>query len=389
MLYKEANTLVATEDFSREYFTLHDHIYKNAPFIGSRNGGTRELLNFKTVVENPIKRCVGGYGRNINIFFLLAEAAWIFVGRRDVAFLNIFNSNMSNYSDDGKYFHAPYGWRIRNYGPDSMEHYDEENLHASQGLDQLQLAIELLSKNPEDRRVVMSIWNPWLDLAKQSKDLPCNDIVMYKIRDNKLCQTIGNRSNDLNWGLTTNIFQFSFIGEIMSKILDIGLGVQVHNSQSLHIYMQEDLTNKLQLNIEKNYNSEHLYDLANPLEMDFNFTSSEFTNGRLTEVDYYLKGIIAVCMNRYTFKEGQEADFTAFEEELLHFSKYLHTVHFLLKKYIDYKKKKVNKQEAYNDICTYSRSYGIVNADIIVLAKNFFAARIGYNNEGSAKIGKY
>ncbi len=115
MIYKEANTAVLNH-FNDGYFNLHQFLLTEGDMVGSRNGSTRELLNFKTVIKNPVKRCVGGYNRNINIFFLLAEAIWIWAGRRDVAFLDTFNSQLKNYSDDGINYHAPYGWRMRNFG---------------------------------------------------------------------------------------------------------------------------------------------------------------------------------------------------------------------------------------------------------------------------------
>ena len=68
------------------------------------------------------------------------------------------------------------------------------------------------------------------------KDIPCNDIVMLKIREGKLITTIGNRSNDLHLGLPTNIFQFSFLTELIAGALGVELGTQTHNSQSLHVY---------------------------------------------------------------------------------------------------------------------------------------------------------
>src|SRR5690349_21102585 len=115
MLYKPANTLV-TDNFNDGYFNLHNYVYTEGDDVPSRNGSTKEILNFKTVLNQPLRRCVAGYNRNMNIFFLMAEAIWIFKGRRDVEFLDIFNSQMKQYSDDGKYLAGAYGWRLRHQG---------------------------------------------------------------------------------------------------------------------------------------------------------------------------------------------------------------------------------------------------------------------------------
>ena len=70
----------------------------------------------------------------------------------------------------------------------------------------------------------MSIWNTDFDLGTQTKDIPCNDLVMLKIRNGKMVTTIQNRSNDLHLGLPTNVFQFSFLTEMMAGCLGIELG---------------------------------------------------------------------------------------------------------------------------------------------------------------------
>jgi len=103
---QSANTVVC-EDFSKIYPLINIELMKVGMEQDSRNGTTREIIDFKTTLTNPYKRCVGGCGRDINVFFLLAEAMWIFARRRDKKFLSILNKNMSNFSDDDENFHAP------------------------------------------------------------------------------------------------------------------------------------------------------------------------------------------------------------------------------------------------------------------------------------------
>ena len=69
--------VAVTENFSSIYADLNHEILNHGNVLDSRNGEVREVLDFKTTITNPYKRCVGGYNRNINIYFLLAEAIWI------------------------------------------------------------------------------------------------------------------------------------------------------------------------------------------------------------------------------------------------------------------------------------------------------------------------
>lgn len=374
MINKETTAMV-TDHFNDEYFDLHQFLLKEGDNTASRNGATVELLNFKTIVKNPIKRCVGGYKRNINIFFLLAEALWIACGKRDVEFLDTYNGQLKQYSDNGSWYHAPYGWRLRKWGVDSMADMNEENNHAMfQGkIDQLRIAVEALEKNPEDRRVVLAIWNPEYDLGKTSQDLPCNDLLMYKIRHGKLYTTIANRSNDLNLGLTTNVFQFSFLSEIVAKILGVGLGDQVHNSQSLHLYMNNNMTTDLCLNIDKKYGDKKLYDIAKPMDMDFNFGDKHSAGEKLRLIDFHIDSIVHILQRR---KNSNIKSHPEYEDQLKDFSRYLYFVYELLGVYVDYKRNS-DKKAAIEELLTLCDEMPeFATSDYMVLAMNFFFSRM-------------
>ena len=272
--------------FSLLYPMINEQIFKHGNNSDSRNGNTVEYLNWKTEILSPRYRCVGGNNRDMNIFFLLAEAMWIWTGRRDVGFLDMFNSNMKQFSDDGKVFHAPYGFRMRHFG----RHSDSNEFDYD--TDQFEEAIKMLMKDPETRRCVIQIWNADLDLNTDSKDLPCNDLVMLQQRGGKLHMTINNRSNDLHWGLPTNVFQFSFILECLCACLDMKMGTQTHNSKSLHIYLNS-MSSKIAERMLKAEET-HLYEGAvRPLPFDFKFNDEPMNETypltRLHQVDITFK----------------------------------------------------------------------------------------------------
>lgn len=374
--------VVKTENFSSFYPVLNDYIMSRKEWEGSRDGNVKELLDFKTILTNPYRRLVGCKNRNENVFFLLAEAMWIFTGRKDVKFLTLFNKRMEEFSDDGRVFHAPYGFRLRHWGVRSEDKFCEENLHASQGYDQIADAVKILESNPNTRQVVLSIWNADFDLGTKTKDIPCNDLIMLKIRNGKLITTIQNRSNDLHWGLPTNIFQFSFMTEMIASCLGIELGTQTHNSQSLHIYEWNDIANKM-LNSDC---EDNLYDTCGATEykVDFNFTHS-IAGNRLREIDYYLNVIID---NLTRVSRGADE----MQDEILsleHFSHYLHRVYLYLKIYLKYKaeiavSKGATAYEAEKSLDAISLIDESVTEDwdVSIMARNWFANKIKNSDFG-------
>lgn len=373
------------DTFSELYPTLNFMFMNDEKIVweDSRDGLVKERLDFKTIITNPYRRCVGGYDRNINVFFLLAEAMWIFTGRKDVKFLTFFNKRMADFSDDGQVFHAPYGFRLRHWGVRAEDKFLEENLHASQGYDQIADAIKIFSANPNTRQVVLQIWNPEFDLGTKTKDTPCNDTIMMKIRNGKLITTIQNRSNDLHWGLPTNVFQFSFLTEMIAGCLGIELGTQTHNSQSLHIYQKNPISERMykaylsQRNVENKYGE--LYALgAKERKVDFSF-SHEVPGNRLREIDYFLNIIID---NLTAVAEGREVnreEIRALED----FSQYLFRAYTYLKVYLEYKHKivegdKVTAAEDALKLISIIDELEWSDWDVSYLAQNFFYTKLPY-----------
>lgn len=203
-----------------------------------------ETLEFRgtfiTEYERPLERVLFSPARDANPFFHFMEALWILGGRRDVKFLHQYNSQMAQFSDDGKIFHAAYGHRLR-------QHFDR---------DQIWQVIYLLRKDPETRRAVMCIWDPDEDLNIQSKDIPCNDMVFFKLREGVLDMTVANRSNDAVLGAYgANAVQFAFLQEFIAAAVNAQVGVYRQVSDSFHLYtsqpawlaIRDDVSDKLDL----------------------------------------------------------------------------------------------------------------------------------------------
>lgn len=187
----------------------------------SRNGAVLVAPGpVATVYKRPTGRVLFDPVRDINPFFHLFEALWIIQGRQDVGFLKLFNSKMAEYSDNGYTFHAAYGHRLR----------------YAQGFDQIEAAVNLLKKDPDSRRAVLQIWDASSDY-RDSKDLPCNDMIFLRINEGALDLTVANRSNDVIWGAYgTNAVQFSILQEYIAALLGVGIGTYTQISHNYHVY---------------------------------------------------------------------------------------------------------------------------------------------------------
>lgn len=250
----------------------------------------KELRPASFEFENPYNRITFLGSRRINPFFQIAEALWILSGRADVEWLLQFNANMEQFSDDGVWFNAPYGERIRTW-----------NKNAAHGIiinpiDQMVDAYTKLLADKDTRQAVMVISNPMFDNAKytiqeQGKDIACNLVITFKIRHDKLNITVFNRSNDCHWGVFgANLNQFASIQECMMSWLknsgneefkDLEIGTYTQLTDSLHIYL-DDYGAKCTTNVldyyKKHSPEEVLVDFTCKEEPRMSLNAEEFDN---------------------------------------------------------------------------------------------------------------
>ena len=195
----------------------------------SRNGETKEILHVAISISDPKQRWVVSRRPALNPAFALAEVVWIINGRRDLAFLDFWNTKYKDFVGPGPELHGAYGYRLRHH----------------LGLDQLERAYKILCHDSDTRQVVLQIWDSRIDMPKSdgtpvSKDVPCNVISMLKVRDGKLEWSQVIRSNDLFLGLPHNLVQFTSLQEIIAGWLNIECGTYNQISDSMHIYEEDN-----------------------------------------------------------------------------------------------------------------------------------------------------
>ena len=236
------------ENPTRLYYDAMMKLVNEGDECSPRGKLIKELRPASVEFDNPFNRITFLGSRRVNPFFMIAESLWICAGRADVAWLTKFNENMGQFSDDGVYFNAPYGERIRTW-----------NKNAAHGviinpIDQLADAYNKLINDKDTRQAVVVISNPMFDnsrytIGEKGKDIACNLIFTFKIRHDKLNMTVFNRSNDAHWGLWgANLCQFTTIQEVMlnwlkhsgkEEFADLEIGTYCQLTDSLHIYLDD------------------------------------------------------------------------------------------------------------------------------------------------------
>jgi len=193
--------------------------------VDTRNGKALEFpCPVMTSYSHSRERVLFYPMRDANPYFHLMESFWMLAGKNEVEWISNYNGRMSSYSDDGVTINGAYGYRWKNWF----------------GKDQLEIAVHRLLHYENDRRTVVSMWDPIKDFSIENtgKDHPCNTQIMFWVRNNTLNMTVCNRSNDMIWGAYgANAVHMSVLLEYMAARIDCAVGTYYQFSNNLHAYV--------------------------------------------------------------------------------------------------------------------------------------------------------
>lgn len=102
------------------------------------------------------------------------------------------------------------------------------------GVDQLKDVIERIKTKPNDRRMIVSAWNP--PEIPQMALPPCHLLFQFYVADGKLSLQMYQRSCDTFLGVPFNIASYSLLLMMIAQVTGLKPGTFVHVYGDLHIY---------------------------------------------------------------------------------------------------------------------------------------------------------
>lgn len=203
----------------RNFGKLVRHVLKNGDYVDPGGNPTIEMLSFQFETKDPRDRIVTDPIRKMNLAFGYAEWLGMMFNINDVDFYTTYIQGYGRYSTDGVEVDGAYGRRIHEHG------------------NQIAAVIEMLKKDPSQRRAIVQIYDP-RDLTQKRgmKNTPCTLHWQFLVRNNRLEMIVSMRSNDVVWGLTFDQFAFSMVQEYVANELGLELGSYRHHAGSFHIY---------------------------------------------------------------------------------------------------------------------------------------------------------
>ena len=150
---------------------------------------------------------------------------------------NIRNAIMDSERDLGpiygfqwRHFGGEYVWNENRINKNPTDNFNPKN----PGIDQVQNAIYKLKNNPNDRRILVSAWNP-VSIPQMALP-PCHVMHQLVVRDGKLSLIWTQRSCDMFLGVPYNIASYALLLLLYAKEAGLKPGMLKGELHDAHIY---------------------------------------------------------------------------------------------------------------------------------------------------------
>lgn len=236
------------------------NIYLHGNYRSTRNGNTYSLFNnscdLEFDLENyrlPLLTTKKMYWKGI-----FEELKFFIRGKTNTNLLkdkgvNIWNANTTReFLDDNDLDHYDvgdmgpmYGFQWRHYG---AEYKGMNHDYTNEGFDQLSNVIQTILKDPHNRRIMMTTFDP--SKVKESVLAPCHSLIIqfYVNDDHRLSMKMYQRSADYFLGVPFNITSSALLLMIISKLTNLKPGRLYITFGDVHIYEEHIDQVKKQIN---------------------------------------------------------------------------------------------------------------------------------------------
>ncbi|MBR1605007.1 MAG: thymidylate synthase [Alphaproteobacteria bacterium] len=205
----------------KQYLDLLQDILDNGVDKGDRTGtGTRSVfgrqMRFDLSEGFPLLTT-----KKVHLKSIIYELLWFLKGDTNVRYLQEHGVRIWNeWADENGDLGPVYGAQWRNWN--------------NEGIDQIKNLIETLKKNPNDRRMIVTAWNP--SQVPNMALPPCHMMFQFYVANNKLSCMLYQRSCDMFLGVPFNIASYALLTMMVAHVCGFELGEFVHTLGDTHIY---------------------------------------------------------------------------------------------------------------------------------------------------------
>ena len=173
--------------------------------------------------------------KKLHLRSIIHELLWFLKGETNIQYLHDNKVSIwDEWADENGDLGPVYGhqWRSWNAGDGST-------------IDQIAQVVEMIKKNPDSRRLMITAWNPG-DIDKMALP-PCHVLFQFYVADGKLSCQLYQRSADVFLGVPFNIASYALLTMMVAQVTGLKPGEFIHTFGDAHIYLNHRDQVKLQL----------------------------------------------------------------------------------------------------------------------------------------------
>lgn len=162
-----------------------------------------------------------------------AELLWFIRGSRDISELHKLGSHIWDANASAPYW-APKAQFPGDVGRIYGVQWRSWQAPNGKVIDQLKEVIEKIKKDPNDRRLIVSAWNPG-ELDQMALP-PCHLLFQFYVNSDKLSCMMYQRSCDMFLGVPFNIASYSLLLSMVAQVAGLKPKEFIHILADAHIY---------------------------------------------------------------------------------------------------------------------------------------------------------
>lgn len=208
----------------QQYLDLLRHIFDHGEPKSDRTGtGTRSIfgaqMRFSLVDTFPLLTT-----KRLSFRFIAHELFWFLRGETNLKYLHEHKVTIwDEWADENGELGPVYGKQWRSWEcPDGRV------------IDQISQVQEMIRKNPDSRRLIVSAWNV-ADVDKM-KLPPCHTLFQFYVAKGRLSCQLYQRSADMFLGVPYNIASYALLTILLARSTGLEPGEFVHTLGDAHIY---------------------------------------------------------------------------------------------------------------------------------------------------------
>lgn len=173
--------------------------------------------------------------KKLHLKSIIYELLWFLRGDTNVRWLQDHGVRIWNeWADENGDLGPVYGHQWRSW-PD----------YRGGTIDQIAQVEEMIKRNPNSRRMLVTAWNP-AEVGDMALP-PCHCLFQFYVADGRLSLQLYQRSADTFLGVPFNIASYALLLQMMAQVTGLQPGEFVHTTGDTHLYLNHLEQARLQL----------------------------------------------------------------------------------------------------------------------------------------------